>query len=385
MYARPFWINRIRTAWEKVPIVWLAGVRRTGKTTLALSFDKSEALFINCELPDVAEITSDPMLFFRNCERSLVIFDEVHYLPDPSRILKIGADEFPHLRIMATGSSTLAASRKFRDTLTGRKRTIHLTPVLVAELENFGGISLERRLYHGGLPPALLADRKDTGFFREWIESFFARDLQRLFTFRDANKFTALFEYLMRQSGGLLDISGASRNVGISRPTVESHLIAMEATNAIMRVRPFFGSGQKEITRMSKCYGFDTGFVSFCRGWSPLRPDDMGLLWEHMVLDMLLATLQDEPIRYWRDTAGHEVDFIRVRNRGVVDAIECKWSPDHFDPSGLTAFRKHYPQGSNYLICPSISQRHIRRIKNMEIQVTDFDNWQQEISDSEKR
>ena len=45
---------------------------------------------------------------------------------------------FPHLRILATGSSTLAASKKFRGTLAGRKREVHLVPVLWSELAAFG-------------------------------------------------------------------------------------------------------------------------------------------------------------------------------------------------------------------------------------------------------
>jgi len=48
------------------------------------------------------------------------LIDEVHQQADPSRLLKIGADEFPKLKILATGSSTLAATQKFRDSLTGR-------------------------------------------------------------------------------------------------------------------------------------------------------------------------------------------------------------------------------------------------------------------------
>ena len=51
---------------------------------------------------------------------SSTFIDEVHQLADPSRLLKIGADEFPKLKILATGSSTLAATQKFRDSLTGR-------------------------------------------------------------------------------------------------------------------------------------------------------------------------------------------------------------------------------------------------------------------------
>ncbi len=50
-----------------------------------------------------------------------------------------------HLKIMATGSSTLAASRKFSDTLTGRKRLVHLPPVLWDELAAFDNASLLKR------------------------------------------------------------------------------------------------------------------------------------------------------------------------------------------------------------------------------------------------
>jgi hypothetical protein len=49
----------------------------------------------------------------------------VHYVDDPSRVLKIAADEYPQLKVLETGSSTLAATRKFHDSLTGRKQAIH--------------------------------------------------------------------------------------------------------------------------------------------------------------------------------------------------------------------------------------------------------------------
>ncbi len=37
MIERAFWHNRIEDAWLDAPIVWLAGVRRSGKTMLAES------------------------------------------------------------------------------------------------------------------------------------------------------------------------------------------------------------------------------------------------------------------------------------------------------------------------------------------------------------
>lgn len=146
MIERPFWRQRIEEAWREAPIAWLSGVRRSGKTTLAESLGADHIYYVNCDLPTVEDMVSDPRVFFRSCVKPVVVFDEIHQLRDPTRLLKIGADVFPKLKILATGSSTLAASKKFRDTLTGRMRLVHLTPVLWDELLAFGtGSGLRNR------------------------------------------------------------------------------------------------------------------------------------------------------------------------------------------------------------------------------------------------
>jgi hypothetical protein len=368
MIERPFWQRRIEEVWREVPIAWLCGVRRCGKTTLAQSLGEERILYLNCDLPAVADMVSDPQVFFRHCPKPVVVFDEIHQLRDPARLLKIGADAFPKLRILATGSSTLAASKKFRDTLTGRKRTIHLPPVLWDELAAFG-VPLPQRLYHGGLPAALLADAKRPAPYREWMDSFFARDIQRLFGFRDVDRFNALLEYVLRQSGGQLEITKTAAALGITRPTVESHLRALEITHAATLVRPFHGGGQNEIVKMPKVYGFDTGFVSFARGWDPLRHGDLGLLWEHVVLEHLQAHFPETPARYWRDKSGNEVDFVLPRRRDEVDAIECKWTVGAFDSAALKVFRSAYPKGRNFLVSPAGDPRHVRRYGKLEVTV----------------
>ena len=131
-----------------------AELRRSGKTTLAESLGPEQALYVNCDLPAVEDMVRDPQVFFRSAGKPVVVFDEIHQLRDPARVLKIGADVFPQLRILATGSSTLAASKKFRDTLTGRKRTVHLLPVLWEELagvwRDVDRAALSRRPAAGG-------------------------------------------------------------------------------------------------------------------------------------------------------------------------------------------------------------------------------------------
>lgn len=368
MFPRPFWQQRIEQAWREAPIAWLCGVRRSGKTTLAEGLGADRVLYVNCDLPTVEDMVRDPQVFFRSCRKPVVVFDEIHQLRDPTRLLKIGADAFPKLRILATGSSTLAASTKFRDTLTGRKRVIHLLPVLWDEFPEFG-VSLSQRLFHGGLPPALLAGTKQPSFYREWLDSFFARDIQRLFGFRDMNRFNSLFEYVLRQSGGQLEVTRTATALGITRPTVESHLRALEISNAVTLLRPYHGGGQNEIVKMSKLYAFDTGFVSFARGWTPLRQEDLGILWEHLVLEHLQAHFPELPIHYWRDKAGREVDFVLARRRDAVDAIECKWNPGEFDAEALRVFRSYYPKGRNYLVTPSGDPAYAKRFGSLQVRV----------------
>jgi hypothetical protein len=368
MIQRPFWQDRLEQSWRQAPIAWLCGVRRSGKTTLADGLGSERVLYVNCDLPVAEDMVRDPQVFFRSAGKPVVVFDEIHQLRDPARILKIGADAFPQLKILATGSSTLASSRKFRDTLTGRKRTIHLLPVLWDELPAFG-VTLKDRLFRGGLPAAVLADTRTPAFYREWLDSFFARDIQRLFGFRDINRFNAFFEYVLRQSGGQFEVTSAARDLGITRPTVESHLRALEITHAAAVIRPFHGSGQNELTRQPKVFGFDTGMVSFARGWDPLRHSDFGILWEHLVLEHLQAHIPETPVRYWRDKSQRELDFVLAHGRDTVDVIECKWDPAAFDVAALRVFRGFYPKGRNYLITPSGDPPHTRRFGTLSVRV----------------
>ena len=191
--------------------------------------------------------------------------DEVHRIADPSLLLKIAADEYPGLRILATGSSTLAATGKFRDSLTGRKRDVQPYPVLWEECdEPFGIADLDRRLLHGGLPESLLRGTKNPIAFAEWIDSFFARDILELF-----------------------------------------------------RV---------------------------------------------LVLDSLRFRHLDENIFYWRDKAGHEVDFVVRRDEGRLDTFECKIDPDEVEARAVKAFRRRYPAGRDYVVVPGARQLYrIRR------------------------
>lgn len=365
MNKRPIWIERVEQAWKKRPIVWLSGVRRVGKTTLAKTLPHT--VYLNCDLPSVVRQLQDPEPFYDTLKKGdSVVFDEVHRLEDPSRVLKIASDAYPHLKILATGSSTLSATRKFRDTLTGRKSMVYLTPALWTECPDVFGISdLDRRLLHGGLPEALLAPNKDPAFFSEWLDSFYARDIQELFGIRDRTGFLKLLHLLLRQSGGQMDYASLAKLSDLSRHTVKAHIEAMSIAHAVFPLPPFHGGGRREIVRRPKTYAFDTGFVTFVKGWDSIREDDRGLLWEHLVLDVLRVQYDPSDLFHWSDKSGREIDFVVKQTGRRVDALECKIDPNRFEPDVLQVFRGMYPDGMNCVVSPVVKtpyERHFGKL-----------------------
>ena len=352
MVIRPFWLNHLEQAWKLRSLIWLSGVRRIGKTTLCKMLP--EAVYLNCDLPSVSRQLENPEFLFGNlAPGSILILDEVHRITDPSRLLKIGVDEFPEIKILATGSSALAATKKFRDTLSGRKIQLHLPPVLWNEcLDTFNLPDLDHRMLHGGLPEFLLNKRKEPVFYSEWIDSFYARDIQELFGVRNRAGFLKLTELLLMQSGGLLEISSVSRDSALSRPTVMTHIEALSAAHAIRLVKPFSGRRQKEIVKRPKVYAFDTGFVTHVKGWNEIRDSDRGLLWEHLVLDML--SVESREVRYWQDKDKTEIDFVIPDQGDNIHAVECKINPEKYSAKALQKFRTHYPKGKNMCYSPHI-------------------------------
>jgi len=365
MKSRLFWLKQLKDSWKNRPLVWLSGVRRSGKTTLCKMIP--DALYLNCDLPSVGRRLENPEFFFSNLpDRTTVIFDEIHRLQDPSLILKIGTDEFPHLKILATGSSTLEATKKFRDSLTGRKIQLFLPPVLWNEcLNDFDIPDLDKRLMNGGLPQFLLSEEKIGELYSEWIDSYYARDIQELFNVRNRSGFLKLMHLLIMQSGGILEITSLAKESGLSRPTVMAHIEAMSVAHAITLIHPYFGGGRKEIIKRPKAYAFDTGFVTHVRGWTEIRETDRGQLWEHLVLDMLQVAYGN--VYYWTDKYKNEIDFI-VKGKGKEShTIECKINPDKYSSVAVMKFREYYPEGRNFCYSPHIQPPYKLRIGKIEV------------------
>jgi hypothetical protein len=358
MVKRLFWVHQVEKAWKRRSVLWLSGVRRVGKTFLSQSLAGIE--YFDCELPRVRRMMEDTEGFLKSARGKRIVLDEIHRLDQPSEILKIAADHFSDVRVLATGSSTLGASTRFRDTLAGRKAELWLTPMIMADLADFDRPDLHHRFLRGGLPPFFLAHQLPESDFQEWMDAYWAKDIQELFRLERRRSFQKFAELLMAQSGGIFEATAFARPCEVSRTTISNYLAVLEATFVVHVLRPYSSRRSTEIVSAPKVYAFDTGFVCYHRGWHHLRPDDLGVLWEHFVLNEIQAHGQSRELRYWRDKRGHEVDFVVAPRGHAPLAIECKWSASEFDPTNLRAFRRQHPRGDNLLVANDVERTFTR-------------------------
>ncbi len=365
MVKRKTWSDLIETAWNKKNIIWLAGVRRIGKTMLCKSIEDSQ--YFDCELPGTRNAINDPEGFLKNFKGRRLVIDEIHRLQNPSELLKIAADYFPETKIIATGSSMLSAVRKFKDTLTGRKTDIWLTPLNFSDMRDFGFESIENRLFKGGLPPYFMADAVSPREYFDWMENYWAKDVQEFFSVGRRGSFLKFAELLLVRSGGIFEASAYAAPCEISRGTVISYLDILEATFIVNVIRPFSGRSSAEIISAPKVYAFDTGFVRAFKDVGEMRSEDKGFLWEHLVLNELFSALQSRRVNYWRDKQGHEVDFVLIQPGGQKTAIECKWRESEFDPRNLKIFSRHYPDFELIAAASDVSVRHEKTIAGLKI------------------
>ena len=357
LISRPFWQAMIEQAWKTRNIIWLMGVRRVGKTSLCQSLQN--VTYFDCERPRIRYLFENPESFLESQRGKRIILDEIHRLDNPSEILKLAADYYQSVKIIATGSSTLGVSAKFKDTLTGRKKEIWLTPLLLHELSDFGNTDIKHRLLFGGLPPFFASKQLPEDHFKEWIDSYWAKDIQEIFRVEKRYSFQKFTELLLAYSGGQFEASKFAAPCEVSRQTISNYLAILETTFVIHVIRPYTTHKPTEIVMAPKVYSFDTGFTSYAKGWQQLRKEDIGLLWEQCVLNEMHAYLQNNSIHYWRSKRGHEIDFVvPSRQNNVLAAIECKYSiatrnVEKTIPTlckNIKAFRNHYPKGKNYIV-----------------------------------
>ena len=76
MLRRRFWTTQLEAAWAAQSVVWLAGVRRSGKTTLCRGLP--DTVYFDCELPRVRRALEDVEAFLEEHQGQRVVLAGVY-------------------------------------------------------------------------------------------------------------------------------------------------------------------------------------------------------------------------------------------------------------------------------------------------------------------
>ncbi|MFA5184149.1 MAG: ATP-binding protein [Patescibacteria group bacterium] len=354
----------IEQALFKGKIVVLYGARQVGKTTLVkaiLAKHSDDSLYLNCDEPDIREAltdkTSTELKSFIGARR-LVVLDEAQRVKNIGLTLKLLADNFPAMQVIATGSSSFELSGKISEPLTGRKREFFLAPFSIKELEQlYSPLEIERllaeRLVFGMYPGVVLNSSDKESRVRELATSYSYKDVLAYQDIRNPELLEKLLQALALQIGSEVSYSELAQVVGANKITVESYIRILEQAYIIFRVGPFSRNIRNELKKKRKIYFYDLGLRNaLINNLNPLAlRSDVGALWENFMVSERLKRNNNlgltANIYFWRTTNGKELDYLEDAG-GVLSAYEFKWQKNNFFPP--KEFSRAYPQSVVKLI-----------------------------------
>ena len=346
----------------------LYGARQVGKTTLMKYLMehhiKENSFYLDLEIPGLLEMCNKGIEIVKQYliekgadegKKIYLLIDEVQYLEDPSKFIKICCDHYPDIKLIVSGSSTLKIRKKFKQSLVGRTVNFELYPLSFEEFLIFKNknyvlsenntdlinkelvILAEEFIKYGGYPKIVLesSEEKKITYLSQIINTYIKKDIRDIGNIRNINSFNKLVEILASQSAQMFNSVELASTIGISRDTVAEYLDLLENTFIIKRISPFHKNIRSELTKNQKIFFLDTGMMHLL--WLKEFPKIIqGNVFETFVFLELMKS--GNRINFWRTTNKQEVDFII--NDKTMYSIEAKYSFE--DSSSLKFFTEKY-------------------------------------------
>jgi len=345
-------------------MVFLAGPRQSGKTTLAkiISQTFTNSLYFNWDiLRDRTRLMENPTFFEaverKDASRPLVILDEIHKYKNWKNYLKGVYDQFhEEYQFLVSGSGRLDIYQKGGDSLAGRYFLFHLWPFTLGELGRCNGkiddflaaplrIVTERsselkEIWDGlaelsGFPEPYLSGRATT--WRRWSNGYaqqlIREDIRDITDVKSVNTMETLYHLLPSRVGSTLSLPSLARDLQVSYNSVHNWLAVFERFYLVFAISPWTARVARAIQKERKFYLFDAPRIA-----------DPAARFENMVaLELWRAVTAWNDMGYGNFTLHfiknkeqQEVDFLIARENEPFLLIEAKSS----DLQPSTALKK---------------------------------------------
>jgi uncharacterized protein len=334
-------------------VVIINGARQTGKSTLAERCLNEQPNVVKRYLDDPrtrASATADPVAFLDHPGTMLV--DEVQRVPELWLAIKNTVDRDPRPgRFLLTGSARLLGLSELPDALPGRSETIELFPLSQGEITStpdgfvdaaftegsrlrIPPSDLRRRDYlalaaRGGYPEAIrrTMPRRRSQFFRSYLDDIMSRDVRQVADIQRSSDMRRLVAMAAAQSGGLLNYSRLSSDLGVPVTTVREYIGLLEVIYLIRLIPAWSANATARAIATPKLVFNDSGLAAHLLTGITNDATTGGLV-ETFVLGELTRQLTWSRtmarLHHYRDRDGYEVDAILEDNAGRIVAIEVK-------------------------------------------------------------
>jgi len=325
-------------------MVFIGGARQVGKTTFALDHLKPSTLenpaYLNY---DNAATRSSIIRGELPPKQKLVVIDEVRKYARWRNLAKGFYDTYRgSIPFLITGSARLDYYRRGGDSLQGRYHYFRLHPFSPREINNNPDRGdVEHLLQFGGFPePCIKADVRS---WRRWQLERISRvvydDIRDLENVREISLMELLVEELPNRVGSSLSVRNLCSTLQVAHDTAERWISILERVYLCFRIPPYGAPRIRAVKKEQKLYLVD---------WS--RVPSPGERFENLVACQLLKFchyVEDRDgfrmeLRYVRDTDKREIDFVVLKEKEPIFAVECKTGEHSVSPS-IRYFRERTP------------------------------------------
>ena len=367
MEKRFLYLNIWETLAADKSLIFLAGPRQAGKTTLAriIAEGFANSLYCNWDIPDHrTRVLGNPAFFTtlprRDSSRPLIIFDEIHKYRDWKNYLKGVYDQFgADYQFLVTGSGRLDLYQKGGDSLAGRYLLFNLWPFTMGELATNSrsladfladplAVSMEADGKHAetwerietmsGFPEPYLNCKAAS--YRRWSNAYSQRlireDIRELTDIRAVTDIETLYHLLPSRVGSPLSVPSLAGDLKVSYNTVQSWLAIFERFFLTFSIPTWTERISRAIQKERKIYILDTP-----------RIKDAAARFENMVALELWRGVScwnalgagDFSLHFIKNKEQQEVDFLIANEREPFLLVECKLSDEQPAKALLAAQR----------------------------------------------
>ncbi|MEI8348375.1 MAG: DUF4143 domain-containing protein, partial [Pseudomonadota bacterium] len=164
---------------------------------------------------------------------------------------------------------------------------------------------------------------------RERLYRIVHDDVHDLESVRDLGQIDLLVENLPERVGSPLSVNNLSEDLEVNFRTAENWISILERIYYCFRLSPFGGARIKAVKKEKKLYLWD---------WSAI--ENVGAKFENFVASHLLKYchfIEDSmgdsmELRFLRDIQRREIDFVVLKNKKPLFAVECKTGEKQVSP-----------------------------------------------------